>query len=333
MIGKSKEQLADELKELRQRTAELEGTQGERKRMEVKMQESQEKCRVLLSLINSATNPMTLYSSKGIVLLMNATAAKDLDGTADGFVGKSIYEIYPQSIADAEMEKIRQVAESGERAEFESEFELSSGTRWFRSNFQPMKDASDDIFAVQVISYDITERKQAEKALRESEEKHEALTEASPDADAIFAQDREGRYLYINRAGPAIFGRKRADIIGKKLAELFPKEKAKAILEDVLRVFRENRAVQVEQIVPLYEELHYFSTTLGPIHNDKGDVVLVMGMAHDITDEKQAEEKRLAGLKIAADVMASMLDGDGIAITDDMKRIFKGQAASVARER
>jgi len=325
MIGKSKEQLADEVKEMRQKVTDLGEVESERNRMDRELQESQEKCRVLLNLINSAVNPMSLYNGKGVLLLMNAAAARNLGGKPDEFVGKSIYEVYPQSIADGEMQKIRQVIESGAGTESEGEFELPSGKRWFWSNFQPMKDASGDIFAVQIISYDITERKQAEDALLENEEKQQVLGEAS--SDAIFAQDREGRYLYINRSGPAVFGRKRADIIGKKLTDLFPEEKAKAILGDVLRVFRENRTIQVEQIVPLHEELHYFSTTLGPIHNDKGDVVLVMGTARDITEHRQSQEKRRAGLKIAADVMASMLNGDGIAVTDDMRRIYKGEAA------
>ncbi len=323
MIGRTKEQVTDEVKELRQRAAELEAAEGELKRLEEELQESQEKCRVLLSLINSASNPMALYSSKGILLLMNAVAAENLDGTPDKFVGKSVYEIQPESVADVEMEQIRQVVESGQESEFEGEFELPSGKRRLWSNFKPMKDSNGDIFAIQVISYDVTDRKRAEEAVQQGKEKQPVSAEVSP--DVIFTYDREGRYLYINRAGPRAFGKKRSGIVGKKLMEVFPEEKAKAMLEDVLRVFRENRALRVEQIIPAYEEFRHFSTTLSPIHNDEGDVVLVMGIAHDITKQKRAEEKRIAGLEIAADVMGSMLDGNGIAVSEEMKKIFKAQ--------
>jgi PAS domain S-box-containing protein len=315
MIGRSKEQLSDELKELRDRVGELEEAEKELKRLKGELDESQEKCRVLLGLINSASNPMALYSTKGILLLMNAAAAKNLEGRPDEFVGKSIYEIHPETIADMEMDKIRKVVDSGEGSEFEGEFELPSGKRWFRYNFLPMKDASGDIFAVQVISYDITEVKQAQSAQPKREAKAEAPKATG--ADVIFAYDREGRYRYINRVGPKALGRKRTDIVGKKLAELFPEEKAKPLLEDIGRVFRENRILQVEQVIPAYEENRYFSTTLSPIHNDDGDVVLVMGIAHDITGEKRGEQKRMAGLEIAADMMASMLDGNGIAMKED----------------
>ena len=326
MIGKSKEQLADEVKELRERATQLNDAEKQLKQLQSDLEESQEKCRVLLSLINSASNPMALYSTKGVLLLMNTAAARHLDGRPDEFVGKSIYEIHPEAVADVEMGKIRQVVESGKGLEFEGEFELPSGKRSFRYNVLPMKDAGGDIFAVQVISYDITQIKQAEGALQKPEVKQPASQVASP--DVIFAYDREGRYLYMNRAGPKALGRRRADLMGKKLTELFPQEKAKVLLEDILHVFRENRVVRVEQIIPAYDEYRYFSTTLSPIHNDEGQVVLVMGIAHDITTEKQAEEKRAAGLEIAADMMASMLNGDGIAMSEDMRKILKGEEAS-----
>ena len=135
----------------------------------------------------------------------------------------------------------------------------------------------------------VTERKQAEEQLRASEERYRAVTESS--AEAIFVQDYDGRYLYANQACANLFGKKPADILGKKVADLFAPVEAKDLLRNIRRVFHENNIAGTERSIVVDGRVRYLATTLAPVHNEEGDVISVVGVAHDITERKQAEEQ------------------------------------------
>lgn len=135
-------------------------------RVEDRMSDLKESKQKYKLLFNTFANPISLFDMGGTLLMINEAGAKKLGGIPTDFIGKSVDELIPD-MADEYLERNRQVMESGKGAEYEDEFDLPTGKLWIWSNTQPMKDASGKIFAVQVISYDITERKKAEKELKD----------------------------------------------------------------------------------------------------------------------------------------------------------------------
>ena len=75
-----------------------------------------------------------------------------------------------------------------------------------------------------VLAHDITDRRKAEAALRESEERQRAVFDNSP--MAIFAKDLQGRFIMFNRQAELWLSRQRDEVIGKTDYDLFPKETA-----------------------------------------------------------------------------------------------------------
>jgi two-component system sensor kinase FixL len=96
----------------------------------------------------------------------------------------------------------------------EAEMTSIDGRVWFVRGY-PVRDENDNIVGAVELTLEITERKQAERALKESEEKHRTVLEASPDPIVIY--DMEGKCTYANPAFTAVFGWTQEERLGKKL--------------------------------------------------------------------------------------------------------------------
>jgi len=134
-----------------------------------------EKEEIYRLIVNNVFTPIIYYDLNGNVLLINSVGAKNLGGTVDDFIGKSVYEIFPK-VAHIHMERIRQAMEQGYEKKFEDSIELSQGKKWFLTSIQPVKSDKAKAVAVLMISMDITDRKQAEQALEGKKKELELKT-------------------------------------------------------------------------------------------------------------------------------------------------------------
>lgn len=148
---------------------------------------------------------------------------------------------------------------------------------------------SEDPAIHHLTAIDITKRRQAEEALRETEEKYRMLLDES--SDPIFSIYPDGQYIYVNNAFANGVGRQREDIIGNKIGDIFPHEEAEKRLSAARWVF-ENGGIKVIQVrVQLPEGDRHYITTIKPIFNKLGEVDTVICISKDITERKLAEEK------------------------------------------
>ncbi|MCH8864334.1 MAG: PAS domain S-box protein, partial [Chloroflexi bacterium] len=95
----------------------------------------------------------------------------------------------------------------------------------------------------------VAERKQAEEALRESEERFRSVAETA--IDAIISADSHGTIVYWNSAAETIFGFSAEEIVGKPLNRIIPERLRKAHLEGLERVISTGETKVIGQIVEL----------------------------------------------------------------------------------
>ncbi len=114
-----------------------------------------------------------------------------------------------------------------------------------------------------------------------------AVTEGS--SDAIFAKDRQGRYLLLNRPAREMLGRTADQMLGEDDRALFPPEQAAMIMANDARVIAEGRTITYEETLDTPAGAITFLATKGVLRDSTGAVVGIFGISRDITERKRSE--------------------------------------------
>src|SRR3569832_586542 len=134
----------------------------------------------------------------------------------------------------------------------------------------------------------IAERKRAEIALRESEERYRELFENAK--DAIYVHDLEGTYLSINRAAETLSGYSREEIIGHNFKEFVAPEYARYVRDSFWRKLAQKGETTYEVDVIAKDGRRVPIEVSSRAIYENGELVGVQGMARDITKRKLAQD-------------------------------------------
>jgi len=134
-----------------------------------------------------------------------------------------------------------------------------------------------------------------------------ALAEASP--DCVFVIDRGATVRYVNAASARVFGRRPEDLVGKALGELFPPEGFEEQQHHIRKVFETGQPSFVETKTEFPGQALWLETLLVPLGGGGGEVHAILGIAHDITSRRRAEEALEASEHRHRSLVERMQDG------------------------
>ena len=143
--------------------------------------------------------------------------------------------------------------------------------------------------ALQVVVRDITERKQAEMALQESEERLRGIMNNA--SAVIFMKDTAGRYLLVNSLYEKLFHVSNASMQGKTDRDIFPQNMADALIKNDQMIVQSGQPLEVEEQVLQDDGIHTYISVKFPLHDFSGKIYAVCGIATDITERKVAEQQ------------------------------------------
>ncbi len=222
-------------------------------------------------------------------------------------------------------EFIRLMREQGAVRHFESQVRRKDGSViWISENAHAVYDAAGQFLYYEGTLEDITERKAAEEALRNSELLYHSLVESLP--QNIFRKDREGRFTFVNQVFCQTIKHPREHILGRTDADFFPPEKAAAYRADDLRVMNTGRPLEkIEEHVKPDGTTLYVHVIKTPLKDAAGRVIGVQGIFWDETERYRME----ADLAYERDLLRALLDTvpDAIYFKDLHSRFIRASRA------
>jgi two-component system cell cycle sensor histidine kinase/response regulator CckA len=153
----------------------------------------------------------------------------------------------------------------------------------------PVVDERGKLVGFLAVQRDITERKRLHAALAESEHRYRTLAEAAE--DSIFIVNRARQIEYANEVTAARFGMSAADVIGRRLDDVFPGQTLKEMWRALSTVFGTGHRQLFEQSFDTQAGELWLETWLVPMFDSKGESSAVMGVARDVTQRKILERQ------------------------------------------
>ncbi|MFW5738786.1 MAG: PAS domain S-box protein [Myxococcota bacterium] len=179
--------------------------------------------RALLRLIPDLIFRM---DNNGCFLEFYAAQQDMLYAPPDEIVGRSIRELLPEPVASESMDCLRRALASGTIQVHEYALPVAPGHRYFEARHIAMNH-SDEVLA---IVRDVTDRKLAEEALRESERQYRMLMDRA--SDAIFITDEHARCVHVNQQACRLLERTKPELVSMSIADLVPAEERHLVAQD-----------------------------------------------------------------------------------------------------
>jgi len=267
-----------------------EGIHSECKRVEEALQESEEKLRILFESISDG---ILVSDLEGQIIDVNEAAIRLL-GCSDKVeaIGQPGFEFIAEKDRARAAEDAMQAIELGYGPAYEYTFVAKDGREYdAEASASLLLDGAGNTLGFISIFRDITERKRAEEALRESEEKLRVMFEST--REGITITDLKGKILDVNDAILRMSGLGREELIGQKGFKLVPPEDSKNIIEQGMKAVKSETVTEKMsyETTPTSGRAYDVDLSISVLRDSSGDSTGFVAITRDITEHKESESR------------------------------------------
>ncbi len=256
----------------------------ELKQAEIQAQENEQRLKLITDNVGAA---IVYFDSDQRYWFVNK-AFEDLHGLpAEKLIGSRVAEI----VREASYRKLQphiEAALGGQEETFEQKVTSPDGaTRTFHSTYLPHFDADGAVLGCYALLLDITERVNAERDLRENEQRLRLITDNMPGHFIYF--DTDLRYRLVNKGIEELFGLPREEIIGKHSREIQGEEIYNSVASKLHRALAGEELHFEQQRTSVDGTVRDHETTYLPHVDEDGELIGCYVLNVDITERKRAE--------------------------------------------
>lgn len=245
----------------------------------------------LQATVENAPGIIVTYNRQGYITYINRAVTGQ---SPQDFLGTHYHNCVLPKYHAQQDQGLMQVFERGATVEYEVEGYVDDlgNTTWYQVTTGPIWQGDQVEMAI-ATAIDITDRKQAEIALRESEHRYATLTESAP--VAIFRLDAQGQCIYVNSQWGKMMGRSLESALGIGCFDTLHPEDRNRIFQDWARKFQQGEGLgegyQTEsRHVHSNGQIIWCYTNVVPETDAQGHLIGYVGTLIDISDRKEAEQ-------------------------------------------
>lgn len=286
------------------------------KKTEEMLRQNEERFR---TIVETAPGMLMITDSDGKNIYISPNCKKLLGYSQEELMGKMIWWVHEDDTSRAKKiyEQTFQKGTGGK--DFEYKAVKKNGEIWHASSsWEPLRDKEGKFQGVIMQTIDITERKRAEAALRESEEKYRAIFESF--YDVYYRTDKEGVVTIISPSVKSQAGYEPEDVIGRPVTDFYlnPADRD-AMMEEL----KKTRAVNDFELKLLAKDGSVIeaSASSNLVFDKDGNPIGVEGTLRNITERKRAEEELQAREAYLEQLFESAQEA--IVMTDSKGKILR----------
>lgn len=221
-----------------------------------------------------------------VITYFNPTAEKIFSLSALDVIGKTITEMHKNmAISASKVDEILETVRVTGEYTFTIKRKTPEGVKYIQSRISDIFNSNSKLVGYSLFTRDITESKQAENILRESEEKYKNLVEST--ADWVWAFDLKGNLTFSNNAIKELLGFEIQEVInGSTLSLTHPDDTkiAKTMIKNAIKSKKGWSNVEIRWIHK-NKSIRIFESSSRPVFNEENVLIGFTGIDRDITEQ------------------------------------------------